>query len=60
MAPLYAARKKFSTGCKAHWDIREMRYIRTPIIIIIIIKYDITNRISMHLLTSFAFMYSVA
>jgi hypothetical protein len=24
-----------STGCKAHWDICEMRYIRTPIIIII-------------------------
>jgi hypothetical protein len=30
--------KKSSTDCKAHWDICEMRYIRTPIIIIIIIQ----------------------
>jgi hypothetical protein len=27
--------KKSSTDCKAHWDICKMRYIRSPIIIII-------------------------
>jgi hypothetical protein len=35
--------KKSSTDCKAHWDICEMRYIRTPIIIIIIIRLKTVN-----------------